>query len=217
MVLGAACGSGTKSGDVDLHDDGGARRCGLDVPGLGTGVTAGQIKLGVTLIDYKCIPATFVDSVYVNQPQAYNAFIDDINENGGINGRKIVPVFKYICPLAAHGRGRGLHRRSPTTARCSRSIGSMYDPTGDAQLCVAKQHNTVLITDGLSQDMIDKAPPGAAAHAGHHLRPPAQGGHVAARSRGTCSTDKTVAVLTETSAKDRVKTVVQPALEAMTA
>ena len=39
-------------------------------------------------------------------------------------------------------------------------IGSMYDPTGDAQLCVAKQHKTVLITDGLTQEMIDKAPPG---------------------------------------------------------
>ena len=55
----------------------------------------------------------------------------------------------------------------------------MYDPTGDAQLCVAKQHKTVLITDGLSQEMIDKAPPGLLLTPGHHRRPAAEGDHVA--------------------------------------
>ena len=33
------------------------------------------------MIDYKCIPKAALDTVYVNQPQAYNAYIDNINAN----------------------------------------------------------------------------------------------------------------------------------------
>ena len=98
MVL-AACGTGvTKAGPSTSSTTSRTGGKVADVPGLGTGVTATQIKLGVALIDYKCIEGA-VDSIYVNQQQAYNAFIDNINEKGGVNGRKIVPVYKTICPV----------------------------------------------------------------------------------------------------------------------
>jgi Periplasmic binding protein len=212
VVLGAACGSGTKSATSTSTTTASTSKT-TDVPGLGTGVTDSQIKLGVTLIDYKCIPKSFVDSIYVNQPQAYNAFIDNINEKGGINGRKIVPVFKYICPLqpaAAVAACTGLTDDSKVFA----VVGSMYDPTGDAQLCVAKQHKTVLITDGLSQDMINQAPPALLITPG--ITSDRQLKVVMSLVKSQHVLDhKTVAVLTETSATERVKTVVQPALASM--
>jgi ABC-type branched-subunit amino acid transport system substrate-binding protein len=211
VVLGAACGSGTKSATSTSTTA--ATGKATDVPGVGTGVTATQIKLGVTLIDYKCLPTSFVDSVYVNQPQAYNAFINNINEKGGINGRKIVPVFKYICPLqptAAVATCTGLTDDSKVFA----VVGSMYDPTGDAQLCVAKQHHTVLITDGLSQDMIDKAPPGLLITPGITSDRQLKVIMSLLKSRHVLD-HKTVAVLTETSATETIKTVVQPALASM--
>src|SRR6516162_10280937 len=55
--------------------------------GMGAGVTAKQINLGVVLIDFKCIPDQFVDEERPDQKKAYQAFIDDINAKGGINGR----------------------------------------------------------------------------------------------------------------------------------
>src|SRR5438309_9301636 len=98
MVL-AACGKGvTKAAPSTSSTASGTGGNVGDVPGLGTGVTATRIKLGVALIDYKCIEGA-VDSIYVHQEQAYNAFIDNINEKGGINGRKIVPVYRTICPV----------------------------------------------------------------------------------------------------------------------
>src|SRR4051794_32391527 len=159
LVVAAGCGSGTSSSKTSSTTAPGTGGKAADVPGVGTGVTDAEIKLGVSLIDFKCIPKSFVDSVYVNQPQAYNAFIDNINEHGGINGRKVVPEFKFICPLqpaAAVQACTSLTDDSQVFA----VVGSMYDPTGDAQLCVAKQHKTVLITDGLTQEIIGKAPPG---------------------------------------------------------
>ena len=86
----------------------------------------------------------------MNQEQAYNAFIDNINEHGGIHGRTIMPYYKEICPVPV----------SLSVAACTSFteddhvfavIGSMYDPAGDARLCVTKQHHTVLISDGVAR------------------------------------------------------------------
>ena len=81
---------------------------------LGTGVTASTIKVGISLVDFDCIKQ-FVDSIRINQQQVYQAYIDDINAKGGINGRKIVPTSR---PTARCERGRaqrlvvhGVHRR----------------------------------------------------------------------------------------------------------
>jgi len=65
---------------------------------LGTGVTATSIKLGISLVDFKCIQQ-FIDFTRPNQQAVYQAFIDDVNKKGGINGRKIVADFNTECPL----------------------------------------------------------------------------------------------------------------------
>ena len=214
-TLAAACGSGTGSAKSNstatTTPASGAKAA--DVPGVGTGVTDRQITLGVSLIDFQCIPKNFVDSIYVNQPQAYKAFINDINQNGGINGRKIKPVFKFICPLQPAGAV------SACTALTDDSqvfavIGSMYDPTGDAQLCIAKQHKTVLITDGLTQEMLAKAPPALLLTPGITSDRSLKVIMSLVKSQHILD-HKKVAVLTETTATQRVKDVVDPALQAI--
>jgi hypothetical protein len=210
-ALAAACGSGTSSGKAAPTTTPGTGAKPADVPGVGTGVTDDTIKLGVSLIDFQCIPKAFVDSIYVNQPQAYNAYIDNINEHGGINGRKIEPVFKYICPLepaAAVQACTSLTDDSKVFA----VVGSMYDPTGDAQLCVAKQHKTVLITDGLSQEMIDKAPPGLLLSPGITSDRRLKVIMSLLKTRKILD-GKKVAVLAESTATPRVNAVVKPALD----
>jgi ABC-type branched-subunit amino acid transport system substrate-binding protein len=211
-LFAAACGSGTASSKASSSSTtpaSGTRAA--DVPGVGTGVTDSEIKVGVTLIDYKCIPASVLDSIYVNQPQAYNAFIDDMNEHGGINGRKVVPTYKYICPLQPAAAVSACTSLTDD-AKVFAVIGSMYDPTGDAQLCVAKQHNTVLITDGLSQEMIAKAPPGLLLTPGITSDRQLKVVMSLVKSRHILD-GKTVAVLTETAATPRVQSVVLPTLK----
>jgi ABC-type branched-subunit amino acid transport system substrate-binding protein len=211
-VVLAACGKGVSKGTPASTTTPGTGSKRVDVPGLGTGVTATQIKLGVALIDYKCIEGA-VDSIYVNQEQAYNAFIDNINEKGGINGRKIVPVYKTICPVPVN----------LTLAACTSFteddhvfavIGSMYDPAGDARLCVAKQHKTVLISDGVTQEMIDKAPPGLLLTP--NITSDRQLKVIMALVKSRHILDgKTVGVLTETTATPRIKAVVKPTLDSI--
>ena len=163
-VLAAACGSGTATGarspTAAASGAGSTAGSGAEVagvPGVGPGVSANRIKLGVALIDYKCVES-YVDSIYVDQETMWGYFVKNINDHGGINGRRIVADFKEICPIqpaAALSACTSFTEDDHVFA----VIGSMYDTSGDAQLCIAKNHKTPLITDSLTQEMIDRAPP----------------------------------------------------------
>jgi len=125
---------------------------------LGTGVTPTRIKVGVMMIDFSCIEQ-FVDALEPEQQRAYQVYFDDINAKGGINGRKIVPVYKMYCPI---------NLATELTACTSltdddhvfAAVGTFYDPNGTAQLCFAKQHRTIIIGSPLTQALIDSGPPG---------------------------------------------------------
>ncbi len=62
------------------------------------GVTPTTIKVGITYPDVAAVKS-IVNVDPGNYQKAYQALIDKINAQGGINGRKIVPVFAAINPL----------------------------------------------------------------------------------------------------------------------
>jgi len=81
-----------------------------------------------------------------------------VNAHGGINGRKIVPVYSKYCPI----------QNAPALATCTSLtddhhvfaiIGTFTDFSGDAQKCVTNLHQRVLLTHVVSQAFIDAAPP----------------------------------------------------------
>ncbi len=59
------------------------------------GVTAESIKLGVVYIDFEAVSA-FVDLDHGSYEAAYRAVIENVNDNGGVLGRQIEPVFAPI-------------------------------------------------------------------------------------------------------------------------
>ncbi|MGO9877284.1 MAG: ABC transporter substrate-binding protein [Acidimicrobiia bacterium] len=205
----AACGSGAaKSVPPSVSSGGSGAQVG-NVPGVGPGVTATEIKLGVALIDYKCVES-YIDSIYVNQEQMWGYFINNINQHGGINGRRIVADYKEICPIepaAALAACTSFTQDDHVFA----VVGSMYDTSGDAQLCITQQNKTPLITDSLTQEIIDKAPP--ALLLTPDITADRQLKVVMSLVKSHHILDgKTVAVLTETDATARVKSVVYPTL-----
>jgi ABC-type branched-subunit amino acid transport system substrate-binding protein len=207
----AACGSGAAK-SVPPPSTGGSSAPAGNVAGVGPGVTATEIKLGVALIDYKCVES-YIDSIYVNQEQMWGYFINYINQHGGINGRRIVADYNEICPI----------QPAAALAACTSFtqddhvfavIGSMYDTSGDAQLCITAQNKTPLITDSLTQEIIDKAPP--ALLLTPDITADRQLKVVMSLVKSHHILDgKTVAVLTETDATARVKSVVYPTLRAI--
>jgi ABC-type branched-subunit amino acid transport system substrate-binding protein len=72
-------------------------------PKAAPGVTSDSIKLGIAYPDVASVKQ-YIKLDYGDFEATYNALIKKINEEGGINGRKIVPVFgkiNLISPAAA--------------------------------------------------------------------------------------------------------------------
>jgi hypothetical protein len=175
LVL-AACGSGTKSGTstTTTAPSGGTGSSGATgatgAPALsktlGVGVTATSIKVGVALVDFKLIEGA-TDTIRTNaeQKQIYGIYINNINAHGGIDGRKIIPDYKFYTPL-------GSTYILPLCTSFAQDdhvfavVGTFIDFSGDAQACIANQQHRVLMTFNLTQAMIDKSPPGLIVTAG---------------------------------------------------
>ena len=156
LVLGAvllvSCSSSPKTASTTTTGS------GRQSTTLGTGVTDNTVKMGVALVDFNCIKQ-FVNQIRENQQQIYQVFIDDVNANGGVAGRKIVPDFQSYCPIQ-NAQALALCTKFAQDDSVFAVIGNFVDFSGDAQTCLAKNHNTVLMTFQLSQAIINQSPPG---------------------------------------------------------
>jgi len=178
----------------------------------GEGVTSSTIKLGLVQVDYSCIK-DFVDFNRGNQEETYKVFVDDLNAKGGILGRKVEPVYRDFCPV---GNAQALSTCTSFTEddKVFAVVGVFIDQSGDAQLCIAKNHQTVEIIHNVSQAWIDQAPKGLL------LTPNITTDRRLSVILDLLARDKTlkgkkVAVLTQQDSKSRVDQLVTPALKKM--
>ncbi len=104
------------------------------------GVSKDEIKLGVAYVDLDAI-RNVTDISHGDYKATYNAVIDALNKKGGINGRKVVPVFAPINPIGT----------APAQEACLKltedekvfaTVGFFYF---DAPLCYVAQHDTPIL------------------------------------------------------------------------
>ena len=104
------------------------------------GVSKDDIKLGVSYVDLDAI-RDVTDISHGDYKTTYNAVIDELNKQGGVNGRKIVPVFTPINPIGT----------APAQEACVKltedekvfaTVGFFYF---DAPLCYVAQHDTPIL------------------------------------------------------------------------
>ena len=137
---------------------GGGKNAALE--DLGQGVSADSIKVGIAIIDYSAI-ADFVDFERGDQEETAQVFVDYINDNGGVGGRAIEPIYKTYQPIP----GRTPDPLSLCTSWTEDDgvfavVGVFIDFTGQGLLCLTKEHNTVHIGHELEQPWIDQSPNG---------------------------------------------------------
>jgi ABC-type branched-subunit amino acid transport system substrate-binding protein len=214
VVLTSACGSSSKHGAGSTTSKP-ATASTVAAPldkSLGTGVTANSVKLGVVMIDYNCIKQ-FVDTVELEQQPTFQVFVNDINSHGGINGRQITPVYKSYCPIQS----------SEALATCTSLteddhvfavVGTLFDASGDAQLCFTNQHKTPLITDSLTQSEISKAKP--ALLLTPDITPERRVRVIMSllKTQGTLQ-GKKVAILADSTAKSEIDSTLAPGLKSL--
>ena len=121
----------------------------------GQGVTSKTITIGITYPDVAAI-RNLINVDPGNYQVAYTALIDQINNAGGINGRKIVPEFAPVDPLGTAG--------AATACTTLTEDDHVYVALGFFQAvdtaCYVQTHDTPIIGTSLSasQAATAKAP-----------------------------------------------------------
>jgi ABC-type branched-subunit amino acid transport system substrate-binding protein len=206
----AACGGDDDDDEASNTTESSGASSG-ELTDLGHGVSADTIKVGIAIIDYDAIK-DFVDFTRGDQQATAQIFVDDINANGGVNGRMIEPVYKKYPPIPGQ-------QPDPLTLCTAWTeddevfavLGVFIDFTGDGLLCVTRDHNTIHIGHELEQPWIDESPGGL-------MLTPDTTKEVAAKNLINLLADEkvldgaTVGVLADQDSESRATDVIEPAL-----
>jgi ABC-type branched-subunit amino acid transport system substrate-binding protein len=116
------------------------------------GVTKDDITVGVTYVDLAAIrDVTNID--HGDYEKSYQAVIDDLNKRGGVNGRKLVPVFAKVNPLGT----------TPAQEACIKLTEDQHVFAvmgfflNDAPLCYVAQHDTPILGGQITKALLSQA------------------------------------------------------------
>lgn len=105
------------------------------------GVTTDAIELGVTYVDQQALAATGVDLELGDFKASYQALFDQINAQGGIDGRKIQPTFVAVNPIGTAPAQTACLQLTQDTP----SFAILGFFLGDAVTCPLVNQNTAVV------------------------------------------------------------------------
>jgi ABC-type branched-subunit amino acid transport system substrate-binding protein len=109
------------------------------------GVTANSIKLGILISNTNELAAAgFKAGLAGNQQEIIKAWVDEINRNGGVNGRKLTYYTQNFDVLDVNDMQAACKTMTQDQKVFSVITTGGYDSV--AQLCVAKENHTPLIS-----------------------------------------------------------------------
>jgi hypothetical protein len=154
VLLAAGCTSGDSSDDPESgSSDTTTAESTPAATGPAPGVTDDTVKIGVAYVDTASLVASGLNYDLGEHEAVYTALFDDINADGGINGRQIEPVFAPIDPT----------NPAPAEEQCVRLtededvfmvIGFFLN---DAVLCPVSLHATAVVGGGMNAETTAQA------------------------------------------------------------
>jgi hypothetical protein len=152
VLLAGACAAGDQGDDAESGAS--STTAAPDAPpptGPAPGVTDDSIKLGVTYLDFEAI-ADVVDIDQGDYEAAYTALFDDINANGGINGRTVEPVFEPINPIGSDSADAAcVELTEDEDVFLAMGFFRAEEPA-----CYVDTHETALIGGSMTNELLDR-------------------------------------------------------------
>lgn len=113
------------------------------------GVTPSSVKIGVVLLDLstaRSVGLAPANYELEDQRKAYNTFFERVNEQGGINGRKIEAAYAVADPF----RNESADAACISLTRDQKVFGviSVAGFRGTASLCITRDNKTPLVAQG---------------------------------------------------------------------
>jgi hypothetical protein len=122
------------------------------VTGPAPGVTDDTIKIGITYVDLEAIKE-FTEVRHGDYEAAFRALIDEINAQGGINGRKLEPVFAPVNPIGTDAADAACVKL--TEDEDVFIVMGFFQ--GDTVLCVVEGHETAALGGAMTRERLARA------------------------------------------------------------
>ena len=153
-LLAAACTSGDTSGDdaATTTSEAGGESAPV-ASGPAPGVTDDSVKIGVTYVDTASLVASGLNYDLGEHEAVYDALFDQINAEGGINGRQLEPVYAPIDPTSP----------APAEEACVQLTedDDVFLITGffltDAVSCPVSTHETAVVGGEMTPALLEAA------------------------------------------------------------
>jgi hypothetical protein len=152
LLAGCTAGDESSSDTTSAGSDSTADTTATTVlTGPSPGVTDDSVKIGVQYVDLTAI-ADIVHIDHGDYEAAYTALIDDINANGGINGRTIDPVIVGINPTTTDSADAACVQLTEDDD----VFIAMGFFLNDAVTCVGETHETAIIGGSMSEERLGR-------------------------------------------------------------
>ena len=150
-LLVAGCTAGDSEPSATSAD---AAASSTTVPtGPAPGVTDDAVKVGILYVDTTALATAGVDLDLGDVEGAYHALVDDLNADGGINGRQLDPVYTPVNPIGTEGAERACVQVSEDQ--------QVFIAAGlflaDAVLCLVDTHQTAVIGGEMTPERLERA------------------------------------------------------------
>ncbi len=110
------------------------------------GVTADTITVGVSLLNFELLKEMGLSqSGWGDQEGVFQALVDDVNANGGINGRELVAVYDYYSPISGEDATRACTVLTQDNSTFAVLLGFVGPLAGSADPCIVGTNETVLV------------------------------------------------------------------------
>jgi ABC-type branched-subunit amino acid transport system substrate-binding protein len=130
-----------------------AAAAGASVRADDSAVTKDQVKVGISYVDLAPVRQLGIKRDHGDYQKAYQTVIDDINAHGGVNGRKIVPVYAAVNPIGTDPAQQACIKLTEDQ-KVFVAIGQFQN---DAPLCYVEQHDIPVLGGTITSDYLSRA------------------------------------------------------------
>lgn len=159
-LVAAACadeddeGSADETSTTDAGNDDG----GEDAPAeLGPGVTEDSITIAYAYLDFDLLVEMGLSPAgWGDQQAAFQAVVDQVNDEGGINGRQIEVVYEAYSPLGTED-AEAVCLRLTEDNEVFAVLGGFLGPAEPANTCIVGRQGTTLVGGVQSEERLGEA------------------------------------------------------------
>jgi len=125
--------------------DSGGSTTSVELTASSRGVTADTIRVGISMLDFAyLVENNFSPQGWGDQQGVWQAYIDDLNARGGINGRMVEPVFTFYNPIGNTEADQACLEMTEDNEVFA-VLGGFVGPAEGSNVCIVDAQNTILV------------------------------------------------------------------------